>query len=71
MQRVATESEEFECWAFKTEKGKYHLAYMTIDGTKMGFMADDPVPEEKIPFASNGEIRVFDTPFCMELGEEE
>lgn len=32
-------------------------------------MADEPVEEEDILFASSGEIRVFDEPFPIQLGE--
>ena len=68
MQKVTTNSEDYDCWAFKSEHGAYHLAYIPIDG-HIGAMCDDPTPESEINFAPSGEIRIFEYPFRMKLGD--
>ena len=67
MQKVTTDSEEFDCWAFLSESGEYHLAYLSIDGSDVGFIDKETTPEEYINFSPSGLVRVFSCPVCMKL----
>ena len=68
MEKAVTDSEEFECWAFRTMDGKYHLGYLTMDGSGEAFMSPE-VPYEIIRWPRIPVVKVFDYPFVMELEE--
>ena len=68
MQKARSNSETYDCWAFKTEDGEYHLAYLPIDGSDMAYMCEHPTPYEEIDWPPVSTLKVFDYPFKMKLG---
>ena len=70
MQQVRTSSEDFNCWAFRTEDGKYHLGLIELDGS-IGWLCNEPTPKEDIQFKIDGEIRLFSRPWNMEVYDDE